>query len=104
MCFYNYLVYEEDLVNSRNGSVSDDESGDENVMGMDSFAKEKHHAYKTSVLLALNAILKFTPVQFRLNANWMTGFLSRLIVCESLEIRLCIREIYRTFVNPLILK
>lgn len=99
-------MYEEDLVNKRNGgdNSEDEESGDDNVMGMDSFAKEKHHAYKASVLLALNAILMFSPIQFKQNANWLTGFLCKLIVCESLEIRLCIREIYRTFVNPLILK
>ncbi len=97
-------MYEEDLVNKRDGDTSEDESGDDNVMGMDSFAKEKHHAYKASVLLALNSILKFTPAQFKSNAIWLTGFLCRLIVCESLEIRLCIREIYRTFMNPLILK
>lgn len=103
MAFHNFLLLEEERINKTNGETSEDDSVDENVL-MDSFVNEKHNAYRSSVLLALNSILKFTPTQFSVNVDWLTGFLCRLIVCENLEIRLCIREIYRTFVNPLILK
>ncbi len=102
-----YVVHEEELLRKHSDDdTSDDEEGavDASVMRLDAFARLRHEAYSTAVIIVLGGVLDFTPGQFDAEREWLTPFLSRLVVCESLEVRLCVREIYRIFVNPIILQ
>ncbi len=67
------------------------------------FSKARHEAYKPSVLILLRAVALYSTHQFAENVNWLAPLLSRLVVCEDLEVRLCLRDIYRGNVSPLII-
>jgi hypothetical protein len=73
------------------------------MLKLDGFARQRHEAYKSSALIVLSSILEFSPKVFLRNVNWVVPLLSRLIICESIEIRLCVRQINFTFVNPIML-
>lgn len=68
------------------------------------FARLRHEAYRTSVLIILRAIRRFSQEQFAQNVNWLAPLLSRLILCGDLEVRLSLRDIYREAIVPLIVK
>ena len=103
-----YLRFEEDLLRKQHDEDTSEEEdsapADSSVLKLDAFARSRHSAYKVSVVIVLGGILDFSKEQFANNLEWIVPLLSRLIVCETLEVRLCVREIYRLFVNPLILK
>jgi len=87
----------------------DDSSEDESeqppeMFKLDAFARQRHDAYKSSAVIVLTSVLEFSTSQFVENLDWLVPVLSRLVICESIDIRLCVREIGNTFVNPMLLK
>lgn len=91
------------------GDSSEDEgrqSGSElgGVLSMTDFLRQKHDAYKSPTLIVLEGLCDFTHAQFQNNLSWIVPLLSRLVVCEDIEVRLCVRQIYQSFVNFLLIK
>lgn len=74
------------------------------VLSMTDFLRQKHEAYKSPALIVLEGVCDFTHAQFQHNLSWIVPLLSRLIACEDLEVRLCVRQIYQSFVNFLLIK
>lgn len=99
---------------SAHDAQDDDDSSDEDVqrsgsdhgavLSMTEFLKKKHDAYKSPTLIVLEGLCDFTHAQFQSNLTWIVPLLSRLVVCEDLEVRLCVRQIYQSFVNFLLIK
>jgi len=78
--------------------------GANNILCMDEFLKRRHDAYKSPVLIVLEGMMDFTHDQFQCNLSWIIPLLSRLVICEDLEVRVCVRQIYQSFVNFLLIK
>ena len=74
------------------------------VLNMVEFVKQKHDAYKSPALIVLEGMMDFTHEQFQSNLSWIVPLLSRLIICSDLEVRVCVRQIYQSFVNFLLIK
>lgn len=74
------------------------------VLNMGEFLKQKHDAYKSPALIVLEGMMDFTHEQFQSNLGWIIPLLSRLIICEDVEVRVCVRQIYQSFVNFLLIK
>jgi hypothetical protein len=91
------------------GDSSDEEarqSGSDTggVLSMSDFLRQKHDAYKSPTLIVLEGLCDLTHAQFQRNLSWIVPLLSRLVICEDLEVRLCVRQIYQSFVNFLLIK
>lgn len=74
------------------------------VLNVAEFAREKHDAYKSPALIVLEGMMDFTHDQFQRNLGWIVPLLSRLIICDDVEVRVCVRQIYQSFVNFLLIK
>lgn len=74
------------------------------VLSMAEFARQKHDAYKSPALIVLEGMMDFTHDQFQRNLGWIVPLLSRLIICDDVEVRVCVRQIYQSFVNFLLIK
>lgn len=74
------------------------------VLNVAEFAREKHDAYKSPALIVLEGMMDFTHEQFQRNLGWIVPLLSRLIICDDIEVRVCVRQIYQSFVNFLLIK
>lgn len=74
------------------------------VLSMAEFARQKHEAYKSPALIVLEGMMDFTHEQFQRNLGWIVPLLSRLIICDDIEVRICVRQIYQSFVNFLLIK
>lgn len=74
------------------------------VLSMAEFARQKHEAYKSPALIVLEGMMDFTHEQFQRNLGWIVPLLSRLIICDDVEVRVCVRQIYQSFVNFLLIK
>lgn len=74
------------------------------VLSMADFLRQKHDAYKSPALIVLEGMMDFTHSQFQSNVSWIIPLLSRLVICEDVEIRVCVRQIYQSFVNFLLIK
>lgn len=102
----------EAMVGRDESSEDDDEEEEEEEQGesatvmlmVAAFARLRHEAYRPSVLLILRAVRRFSREQFAQNVSWLAPLLSRLILCENIEVRLCLRDIHREAVIPLIVK
>jgi hypothetical protein len=99
------LAFEEELLRKQ----GDDDSSDDDMehptemLKLDAFAHQRHDAYKSSALIVLSGILELPLEKFLENVHWLIPLLSRLIICESIEIRLCVRQINIAFVTSIIL-
>lgn len=100
-----YLAFEEELLRKQGDDDSSDDDVEQHseVLKFDGFVRQRHEAYKSSALIVLTSILEFSPSTFLRNLSWIFPLLSRLIICESIEIRLCVRQINVAFVNSIIL-
>lgn len=78
--------------------------GSAGVLNMAEFARQKHDAYKSPALIVLEGMMDFTHEQFQRNLGWIVPLLSRLIICDDVEVRVCVRQIYQSFVNFLLIK
>ena len=78
--------------------------GGSGVLSMSEFLRQKHQAYKSPALIVLEGIMDFSHTQFQAHISWIVPLLSRLVVCEDLEVRVCVRQIYQSFVNFLLIK
>lgn len=85
---------------NKNGSSSYSDG----VLNVAEFPREKHHAYKSPALIVLEGMMDFTHDQFQRNLGWIVPLLSRLIICDDVEVRVCVRQIYQSFVNFLLIK
>lgn len=74
------------------------------VLSMADFLRQKHDAYKSPALIVLEGMMDFTHAQFQNNVSWIIPLLSRLVICEDVEVRVCVRQIYQSFVNFLLIK
>ena len=74
------------------------------VVSMGAFLRRRHEAYKSPVMIVLEGMMDFTHEQFQSNLVWIVPLLSRLVICEDLEVRLCVRQIYQSFVNFLLIR
>jgi len=85
---------------------SDDEDGfsSEHILSFDEFLKQRHESYKSPAMIVLEGMMDFTHVQIQNNLTWIVPLLSRLIVCDDIEVRLCVRQIYQSFINFLLIK
>lgn len=111
MVLQRYLRFEEEAVRRQTDEDTSEEEEEEesaptdsSVLKMNAFARHRHEAYEPCVVALLGGVLEFSPAQFAQNLAWVAPLLSRLVICESLEVRLNVREIYRVFVNPLVLE
>ena len=110
------MSYEESIIRkTRNHSpiVGDPESSDDDEedhfasnysISLEDFWKQKHEAYKSPALIVLEGMMDFTHEQIQNNLTWIVPLLSRLVICEDIEIRLCVRQIYQSFINFLLIK
>lgn len=78
--------------------------GGSSVVYMKEFWKMRHDAYKCSTMIVLEGMMDFTHQQFHRNLPWIAPLLSRLIACEDVEVRLCVRQLYQSFINFFLLK
>ena len=85
-------------------SGSNKNNAADGVLNVAEFAREKHDAYKSPALIVLEGMMDFTHEQFQRNLGWIVPLLSRLIICEDIEVRVCVRQIYQSFVNFLLIK
>lgn len=87
---------------------SDEEDGDgfssDHVISFDEFLRHRHESYKSPTLIVLEGMMDFTHQQVQNNLTWIVPLLSRLIICEDIEVRLCVRQIYQSFINFLLIK
>jgi hypothetical protein len=86
------------------GRNSGSAEGSGGILNMTEFLRQKHDAYKSPTLIVLEGVMDFTHAQFQNNLSWIVPLLSRLIVCEDIEVRLCVRQIYQSFVNFLLIR
>jgi hypothetical protein len=120
-----YLTFEEAALRKQRGIASapgqedaessedEEDAGDEEeeqegrtggLLNIMEFHQQKHQAYKSPVMIVLEGMMDFTHEQFQSNVSWIIPLLSRLIVCEDIEVRVCVRQIYQSFVNFLLIK
>jgi len=85
---------------------SDEEDGfsSDHVLSFDEFLQQRHESYKSPTLIVLEGMMDFTHQQVQNNLTWIVPLLSRLIICEDIEVRLCVRQIYQSFINFLLIK
>lgn len=85
---------------------SDEEDGfsSDHVLSFDEFLRQRHESYKSPTLIVLEGMMDFTHQQVQNNLTWIVPLLSRLIICEDIEVRLCVRQIYQSFINFLLIK
>lgn len=96
---------DEEFVTARTGSGhSGNSGGGGGVLSMAEFLRQKHDAYKSPTLIVLEGLMDFTHAQFQNNLTWIIPLLSRLVICEDVEVRVCVRQIYQSFVNFLLIK
>lgn len=69
----------------------------------DSYDHEQHEAYGAAVLIALHGIMSFTPHQFKRFFPLFSEILTKLIICEDIDVRSCVCDIYHAHINPLVL-
>lgn len=84
LTFERYIKLEESLVSSTH-----------------SFAMEEHEAYGAAVLIALQGILALNAIQFKDLFSWAGSLLSSLILCDDIDVRNCLSQIYVQHVNPI---
>ena len=65
-----------------------------------SFAGSAHLAYTPVALILLKGILDFSNSQFSNNSSWLVPILSQLILCNDVNIRFCVSNIYSKHINP----
>ena len=95
---------EDEAYGGRNSGDSAAGVGSGGVLSMADFLRQKHEAYKSPALIVLEGMMDFTHQQFQANLGWIVPLLSRLIICEDVEVRVCVRQIYQSFVNFLLIK
>lgn len=86
---------------SDNSNVQDEDEGERKLRAM--FRKGRHAGYKISVLIVLEGIAKFNTTLFNHHARWIVPILSQLLICNDKDVRMQVKVIYETFINPLIL-
>ncbi len=69
---------------------------------IDPFLSEEHDAYGAAVLIALHSFLAMTPDQFLTTIPWFSETLSKLILCDDIDVRSCVSDIYKLRINPLL--
>ncbi len=108
-----YISLEEErFAESRSTLPDDDDSSTDGdgvlitngVLTTDVFAQQHHAAYQASVVFTLNQILGFTDNQFVLNSKWIIPLVARAVICADIDVRICVRDIYKRFVNDLALR
>lgn len=106
MALNRYLSFEEDVLRKQGDDDSSDDDSEQptEMLKLDTFARQRHDSYKSCAVIVLTNVLEFSSEEFQDNLTWLVPILSRLIICESIDIRLCVREIGTKYVNPLLLK
>jgi hypothetical protein len=73
------------------------------VAGVAELHRLRHTAYKSPALIVLEGMLDLTHEQFKMNKSWVVPLLTRVIICDDVEVRLCVRQIFQTFVTFLVM-
>ncbi|KAJ1434054.1 hypothetical protein B484DRAFT_477107 [Ochromonadaceae sp. CCMP2298] len=63
----------------------------------------RHAAYKSPALIVLEGMLDLTHEQFQTNKSWVVPLLTRVIICDDIEVRSCVRQIFQSFVTFLLM-
>lgn len=66
------------------------------------YDNDEHEAYGAVVLIALQGILAMNEVQFKACIKWASPVFADMILCDDVDVRSCISEIYHKKINPLI--
>jgi hypothetical protein len=68
----------------------------------ESYDHDQHDAYGTAVIIALRGVLNMDRGQFHKFTPWFLGVLAKLILCDDIDVRSFVCDIYLKHVNPLI--
>jgi hypothetical protein len=66
------------------------------------YDNDEHEAYGAVVLIALQGILSMNEAQFKKCISWALSIFADMILCDDVDVRSCISEIYHKKINPLI--
>ena len=74
------------------------------LTSMNFFIEEQLEIYAAPIMLALEGIAQFSPVQFNRNVSWILPLLSSATVCNDRDVRKCIKDVYEKQVNTVLIK
>lgn len=67
------------------------------------YNSEEHDAYGAAVLIALHGVLGMDDQQFQNCLPWFASTLSRMVMCDDVDVRSCVSTIYSQRINPLLI-
>lgn len=85
LTFERYLLLEEGLESSTT-----------------SYDSEVHEAYGSAVLIGLQGVLSMDKQKFAKCYSWASIVFARMILCDDVDVRSCLSQIYITQINPLV--
>jgi hypothetical protein len=68
----------------------------------DVFQIEQHEAYGAAVLISLHGIVAFSQAQFNKLSPIFLDILAKMTVCDDVDVRNCVSQIYLERVNPML--
>ena len=67
-----------------------------------SYHNDEHDAYGAAVLIAMHCVLGMNDAQFKKCLAWFSNTLAKMILCDDIDIRNSVCEIYLQRINPLL--
>lgn len=68
----------------------------------ESYDHDQHDAYGTAVIIALRGVLSMSAGQFYCLHDWFLNIQAKLILCDDIDVRNFVSEIYIKHVHPLV--
>ncbi len=67
-----------------------------------SYDNDEHEAYGAAVLIALQGFIRMNERQFKSCYPWASTLLANMIMCDDVDVRSCVSEIYLKKINRLV--